>query len=187
MSNVSKEKSDLPEISDSTQARLESASSDFQTHQTLDALHLSTLKLSSENLLNLADSNFDLPPGLKFEPFVGTDIEDIERWQKLLPQLDSDLGKRIFFPEEHEYCRSYTDKAPRYAGRWCAKEAVFKALSSRYKLLTTDLKILCDSEERPYVDLTHARFAEAKPIIRLSITHSDTTALAFALALVPAP
>ena len=154
---------------------------------TLGALHLSALKLSAENLANLADSNFELPSGQKFEPFVGIDIEDIDRWRKLLPEIDAALGKRIFFPEEHEYCRKYADKAPRYAGRWCAKEAVFKALSSRYKLLATDIKILCDSEERPYVDLSHERFAGANPIIRLSISHSDTTALAFALALVPAP
>ena len=122
----------------------------------------------------------------ELQPFVGTDIEDIERWRKLLPELEGDLGKRLFFPEEHEYCRSYADPAPRYAGSWCAKEAVFKALSTHYKLLASDLKILRDLEGRPFVDLSDARFSQDKPVIRISISHSNTSALAFALALLPA-
>lgn len=158
---------------------------------TEEELHLSCtqpvseLRLSTDKLLACALSDLSLSPSLSFEPFVGTDIEDIDRWRRLLPKLDSDLGKRIFFPEEHDYCRSYADSATRYAGRWCAKEAVFKALSHRYRLLVTDLKILSDSDGRPVVDLADHRFRLNRPIIRLSISHSDSTAIAFALALLP--
>ena len=120
-----------------------------------------------------------------YQLFVGTDIEDLERWHKLLPELDGDLGNRMFFPEEHAYCRSYADAAVHYAGTWCAKEAVFKALSVGYVLLASDLKILRESDGRPFVDLSHTCFDALKPVIRLSISHCNTTALAFAVALVP--
>jgi len=57
---------------------------------------------------------------------IGVDIETIERFEN----KDETFLKRIFSPAEIEYCASKSLPAQHFAARYCAKEAVFKALSA---------------------------------------------------------
>src|SRR4051812_39210587 len=66
---------------------------------------------------------------------VGVDSEVVARWRERLPSLRR--SPRLFTARERQYCDSFADPAPVYAGNWCAKEAVFKAMS-RFGVLTLD-------------------------------------------------
>lgn len=57
---------------------------------------------------------------------IGVDIEDIERFEN----KDDKFLSRVFSIGEIEYCKSKKNAAQHFAARYCAKEAVFKALSS---------------------------------------------------------
>lgn len=57
---------------------------------------------------------------------IGVDIEEIVRFEN----KDAAFQQRIFSPAEIEYCNSKSNPAQHFAARYCAKEAVFKALSS---------------------------------------------------------
>ncbi len=57
---------------------------------------------------------------------IGVDIEEIVRFKN----KDATFQQRIFSPAEIEYCNSKSSPAQHFAARYCAKEAVFKALSS---------------------------------------------------------
>jgi len=56
--------------------------------------------------------------------YVGTDIEDISRFE----DKSERFYERIYTPAEIEYCSSKKHSAKHYAARFCAKEAVIKAL-----------------------------------------------------------
>lgn len=71
--------------------------------------------------------NCDIINIMNFENIsIGVDIETIERFEN----KDETFLKRIFSPVEIEYCKSKSSSAQHLAARYCAKEAVFKALSA---------------------------------------------------------
>ena len=55
---------------------------------------------------------------------IGTDIEEVSRFEN----LDKKVLNRLFTEDEIKYCRGKKNKAEHLAVRYCAKEAVFKAL-----------------------------------------------------------
>ncbi len=61
---------------------------------------------------------------------VGVDIVDISRIDALKKKFGMRFLSRIFTPEEIAYCTARHDMAASLAGRFAAKEAAFKALSS---------------------------------------------------------
>ena len=63
------------------------------------------------------------------EIFVGCDIIEVSRIAKLID--DDKFLHRIFSNVEIEYCEGKANKAQNYAARFAAKEALFKALSSK--------------------------------------------------------
>ncbi len=121
-----------------------------------------------------------LPDGFQFN--IGVDLENISRWRELLPQLQSPSNEKLFFPEEHEYCLSFTDAAPHYAGHWCAKEAVVKALTPFCRLTTRDIRIHHDQSGQPVANLVNPQGLSTLVDIKLSISHGADTAIAFAIA-----
>ena len=114
-------------------------------------------------------------------PAVGVDCEEVERFRKLLPQLPG-TQRRLFSEEEHAHCASLADPAVHYAGRWCAKEAVVKAVSRWAALTPRDVRILVTPSGAPVAALPPALDHLA---VEISISHTHTTAVAVALA-VPA-
>ena len=112
---------------------------------------------------------------------VGIDCEDMERWRRMLPKLTEKVQQKLFTEEEHRYCRSYKDPAPHYAARWCAKEAVLKALSPFYKISLRQIEILVDQNGRPFCKFNDPEISKLELEVRISISHSKETAVAVAM------
>lgn len=120
-----------------------------------------------------------------FDVQVGVDTESVHRWRKELEGLAAGPRRGLFTEREHAYCASFADPAPHYAARWCAKEAVLKALSSRCVLDPREIEIERDAQGAPVVRIPPDRVPGPQPTIRLSVSHSQETAVAFAVAIFP--
>lgn len=116
---------------------------------------------------------------------VGVDCEGVERWRRMLRQLEAGPRHGLFTESEHRYCRSFRDPSPHYAARWCAKEALLKALS---RFVAVDLRLVevrNDADGRPGFVLNDQKLAGRDLAIRLSLSHSRETAIAVVMVTVP--
>ncbi|OLT19336.1 hypothetical protein BJF78_11005 [Pseudonocardia sp. CNS-139] len=104
-------------------------------------------------------------------PGVGVDAEEIARWHA--PDL------RLFTPAERAHCLSGLS-AERFAGRWCAKEAVVKALAPWVAANVRDVEIVAEPDGRPVVRLGPR--LPAGLAVTVSITHTGSMAIAVAVA-----
>ena len=114
---------------------------------------------------------------------IGIDVEEISRIESLSPTNDSTLFNQIFTDEELDYCASkaYPDK--HLAGRFVAKEAVFKACEDTpmiNEIRLGDIEITGGSESSPDVRIT----TEDMPLIDVSVSISYTSEIAMAMAVV---
>ncbi|KAI8145418.1 fatty acid synthase [Fennellomyces sp. T-0311] len=108
--------------------------------------------------------------------------------------VDNDtFVERNFSPEEIKYCQGRPDSQASFAGRWSAKEAVFKAISSYGKIQSDgagaplkDIEIVADQVGAPQVVLTGKAKSAASSAgiknINVSISHSGPYSIAVALA-----
>ena len=108
---------------------------------------------------------------------TGIDIVEISRIRKSVETWGDRFLSRVFNPEEIAYARKHTVPYPHYAGRFAAKEAIYKALGDR-ALTWKDLTIVNDSDGKPACRLKKAAF---KGRIHLSISHSKFYAVAGAV------
>ncbi len=113
---------------------------------------------------------------------VGVDIESIERWRRALPSLAAGPQRALFSESEHAYCARFSDPAPHYAARWCAKEAVFKAVSRFISIDIRDIHIESDPSGAPRAVLPANSTGEDDVSIKVSISHSLDSAVGFAIA-----
>ena len=86
----------------------------------------------------------------------GTDIIEIARIKDAIEK--ERFKERVYTEKEIEYCESKNvQKYQSYSGRFAAKEAIFKALSSiiedKYKIKWTDFEIINDKEGKPNVQI----------------------------------
>jgi holo-[acyl-carrier protein] synthase len=105
---------------------------------------------------------------------IGIDIIEIERIKNSL--RNPRFPERILTDKERNYCK----REEQIAGRFCAKEAIMKALGKRVPW--KDIEILNEENGHPIVNL----YGKAKEIagerqIIISISHSRTHAVAIAL------
>ncbi|MFQ6724487.1 MAG: holo-ACP synthase [Clostridia bacterium] len=111
---------------------------------------------------------------------IGIDIEDIRRFKKLTPHLID----RVYTKNEIEYCNSHINPDVHFAGMWCAKEAVVKALND-LSLAVSEIEILHQSSGAPYINITPKlkQYFDSKNIknIHISISHTKTIATAVAM------
>lgn len=93
--------------------------------------------------------------------------------------------ERNFTADEISYCNSAADPVASFAGRWAAKEAVFKALSVPSKGAGAPLKEIeiVSTPSGPTVKLSGDALAAAGgKSVKVSLSHSDTSVVAFAVA-----
>ena len=101
--------------------------------------------------------------------------------------------ERNFTKAEIEYCQSRPDRQASFAGRWSAKEAVFKAISSYGKIASEgaaapldEIEIVSDDVGAPQVVLSGKAKSAASSAgiknINVSISHSGGYSVAVALA-----
>lgn len=115
---------------------------------------------------------------------VGIDCEDIQRWREMLPKLETGSQSKLFTEEEHRYCRTFKDPAAHYAVRWCAKEALLKAISPFYKLDIREIEIANDADGNPFFILSEPEMSKLNLTIRVSLSHSRGTAMAIVIVVV---
>ncbi len=119
---------------------------------------------------------------------IGIDAVDIERFTLWHTYSEKKLS-RIFSAEEIVYCLSqYNKSAERFAVRFAAREALYKALCSAYPNNKLPFLTLCAHttikkvEGRPYVDLRALVDIDVcSAIIHLSLSHSRTQAIAMVI------
>jgi holo-[acyl-carrier protein] synthase len=61
---------------------------------------------------------------------TGIDIAETERIERALERHGERFSRKIFTPAEIAYCEKFKNRAERYAARFAAKEAAFKALGT---------------------------------------------------------
>ena len=112
----------------------------------------------------------------------GTDIIEIERVKNSIEETDGKLRDSVYTLAEVQYCENKkAQKYQHYAGRFAAKEAVFKALSNtldnKYEIEWKDIEIQNDDKGRPYVKLKE-KFMLGIEDIDISISHCKEYAVA---------
>ncbi|KAF7713544.1 Fatty acid synthase, alpha subunit [Penicillium ucsense] len=115
---------------------------------------------------------------------VGVDVENIDA----INISNETFVERNFTEAEQEYCRKAASPQSSFAGRWSAKEAVFKSLGVSSKgagAALKDIEIGSDANGAPTVNLHGAAAAAAKEAgvkqVTVSISHSETQAVAVAV------
>ncbi len=106
---------------------------------------------------------------------IGIDIEDISRFK----DKPEEFYNRIFTGNEISYCLSNKNPAPHFAARFCAKEAVYKALSACGIKISSlkSIEILKKESGAVYVNLP----ADINKTIHISISHEKEKAIAVAM------
>ena len=110
---------------------------------------------------------------------IGTDIEEIARFSNKSKEKDVEFLSRIFTQKELEYSYKSKNFAQHLCVRYCAKEAVVKALSEFgiSDVYYRDIEILNHENGAPYVNL--AKYSDLK--IKISLSHCKAYATATAL------
>ena len=112
---------------------------------------------------------------------IGIDILEIDRLERALQRRPA-LRRRLFSDDELAYADRRARPAMHLAARFCAKEAVAKALSLD-AWAWKDVEVVA-TDAAPQIRLTGtaaARAAElgARPIVSLTHTHTTAAAVAF--------
>jgi len=114
---------------------------------------------------------------------VGIDLLEVDRLEAALERRPR-LAERLFSARERDYAASMARPAQHLAARFCAKEAVAKALALE-SWAFGDVEVI-GAGGPPQVRLSGAAAARAAELgvrVELSLTHTATTAAAVAMAL----
>jgi len=118
---------------------------------------------------------------------IGMDLVEVDRFRAVLARTPG-LRDRLFRPDERAYADAKRDPVERYAVRFAAKEAVMKALGCGLgEIAMFDIEVVRAESGAPSV-LLHgkaAQVAAGKGVASwmLTLTHTNRTAQAFAIAL----
>ena len=122
---------------------------------------------------------------------VGTDIIEVSRIEKLIKEKGNKFLNRIYTKNEIDYCESKgLNKYQHYAGRFAAKEAVFKVLNgeivSERSLAFKDIEILNANDGAPYVNILDDIMIDCFDMnLDISISHIKKYATATAISVNP--
>jgi holo-[acyl-carrier protein] synthase len=108
---------------------------------------------------------------------TGVDIIEISRIRSSVEKWGERFLHKVLTPEEIRYAQSHVVPYPHYAGRFAAKEAIYKALGLK-ALTWQDMTILNDDSGKPVCRLNGKKFPGK---IHLSISHTRYYAVASAV------
>jgi holo-[acyl-carrier protein] synthase len=112
---------------------------------------------------------------------IGIDVESVAAFRN--KKLSSRFFARVFSKEEIEYCRRFRDPAPRFAARFCAKEALVKAVGGHVRMLVWDCEVRNRASGAPEIRVRGNRPLLKKFLARhqvfVSLSHSEEMAVAF--------
>jgi len=114
---------------------------------------------------------------------TGTDIIEISRIKESIETLGENFKNKIYTQKEIEYCESRKNaKYQHYAGRFAAKEAIFKAVSelldNKFEISWKDAEILDDENGKPRITFVSSKIEEKIESIDISISHCKEYAVA---------
>jgi holo-[acyl-carrier protein] synthase len=113
---------------------------------------------------------------------IGIDLLEIGRMEEALARRPR-LAERLFTSEERAYAERHKHPAQHFAARFCAKESVAKALNLRAWAFREIEVVATGAAPRIRLSGRAAEAAEALGAqIHISLTHSDLTAGAVAVA-----
>lgn len=112
----------------------------------------------------------------------GTDIIEISRIKKSIEKSGEKFLNLIYTPAEIEYCESKKyAKYCHYAGRFAAKEAIYKAVSNllndRFGISWQNAQVINDENGNPKVEFINIEIPQIKSI-DISISHCREYAVA---------
>ncbi|MDF2669931.1 MAG: acpS [Paenibacillus sp.] len=122
---------------------------------------------------------------------IGTDLTEISRIRSILGQSHGErFIERVLTLEERELAATRKGRLAEFvAGRFAAKEAMAKALGCGIgrQLGLQDMCILPDRQGKPVCSVSASAwerlgYSESAVRLHLTITHTETTAAAFAVA-----
>ena len=123
---------------------------------------------------------------------VGTDIIEVSRIKKIIKDKGGKFLNRIYTKNEIDYCESKgLNKYQHYAGRFAAKEAVFKVLNaetvSENPLTFKNIEILNANDGAPYVNILDDIMVDCFDTynVDVSISHIKKYATATAISVKP--
>ncbi len=109
---------------------------------------------------------------------IGVDIEDISRFK----DKSDEFIRRIFTDLEQEYCYRFSKPESHFAVRFCAKEAVIKALTAlKVKgIQLNEIEIFHNEDKCPQIRILKP--LDKKINFQLSLSHDRSKAIAFVTA-----
>jgi holo-[acyl-carrier protein] synthase len=108
----------------------------------------------------------------------GVDIIEVRRVKNAIEKHGQAFLDRIFTETELKNAKEHNNRYQHLAGRFAAKEAVFKALG-KARLNFKDVEILNDNQGKPYCSLR--KCYQNKIDIHISISHIKNYAVANAI------
>lgn len=105
---------------------------------------------------------------------IGCDIEEIDRFESKVN--DEEFLKTVYTAAEIAYCQAKFFPAQHFAVRWCAKEAVMKALAMMniVSVPYSDIEVIRDEYPVPRIEVkNHPRLR-----ILVSLSHCNRYAIA---------
>lgn len=113
---------------------------------------------------------------------TGTDIIEINRIKESIESLGETFKNKIYTEKEIEYCESKRNaKYQHYAGRFAAKEAIFKAVSelldNKFEISWKDAEVLDDINGKPRITFNSKKIEEKIESIDISISHCKEYAI----------
>jgi holo-[acyl-carrier protein] synthase len=110
---------------------------------------------------------------------IGIDITEVTRLRKAIEKWGDSFADRIFTPGELSSARSKINKYQHLAGRFAAKEAIYKATGDA-TIGFKDIEICNDKAGKPYCQFRNGKGKNIS--INVSISHVKTYAVANAIA-----
>ncbi len=114
---------------------------------------------------------------------TGVDIELIERFEKISYEEKRAFYDRVFTQQEQEYCIKKAKPSQHFAVRFCAKEAVIKALGEFGEIVDArEIEIIKSEINVPKVVIHNKRIKELFPKlkVKISLAHAGGNAIASA-------
>ena len=117
---------------------------------------------------------------------IGVDAVDVQRFRRSLERTPS-MHQRLFTPDELAYVEPKADPVPSLAARFAAREAAMKALGvglGAFGFHDVWVRRATSGEPSLVVTGTARQLADAAGVQHwhLSITHTDTLAIAYVIA-----
>ena len=109
---------------------------------------------------------------------TGVDITEVTRLRRAIERWGKEFLSRVFTPEELENAKTRGSLYQHLAGRFAAKEAVFKAAGDK-TLSWKDVEISNDADGKPVCVFLNGKGKRLD--VQISISHVKTYAVASAI------